>query len=293
MPALTLITRYTNLRARILERVRRVNQLTETASLEAGSSLQHVVTTAKNHIAQLSTLLVRSTDSTLQEAIARHAAHVREHALALSQAVDAHAVEMAQVAQDVDRIKAAAKEVERANVAARILSMNARIEAFRSDAPVFKAIATEMNDLSRNVTSANKHIQGLANTMAASLPKLIGQSEALRNMASAFMAETHEQISHVDEEVAALKSSVEGTLRSSDESLAMIIAASHEALTALQNQDVCAQSLLQLDAWQAEVLRDAVRALRVEIDVAPDIDGVSRDADILDPVPKTGEVVLF
>jgi hypothetical protein len=182
---------------------------------------------------------------------------------------------------------------ERANTAARLLAISARIEAFRSDAQVFKTIAVEMNDLSRNITSANSHVQELANTMAGSLPKLIKQSEALREMATEFTAEARVQIGHVDREVGALRESVVKTLRVSDESLATIISASHEALSALQVQEVCAQGLLQLDGGQAAALRATAAALDMEIEIAPEVQGVSKETAILDHDGTAGEVVLF
>jgi hypothetical protein len=293
MGARSLVTRYTSLRTRILERVRKVNQMTEGAALQAGNSLQQVVATARTHIAYLGAFLVGATDSPLQQAIARHAEHVRAHAAKLDRAVSAHAAEMARVAETVREIKAAAKEVERANTAARLLAINARIEAFRSDAQVFKTIAVEMNDLARNITSANSHVQELANTMASSLPKLIEQSEALRAMATEFTAEARVQIGNVDREVGALRESVAKTLRVSDESLATIISASHDALSALQVQDVCAQGLLQLDGWQAAALRETAAALDLTIEIAPEVQGVSREAGILDHEGVTGEVLLF
>jgi chromosome segregation ATPase len=291
--ARSLVTRYTSLRAKILERVRKVNRMTEASTLQAGNSLQQVVATARTHISYLGTFLLGSTDSALQQAIARHAVHVLSHAAKLDRAVSAHAAEMALVAASVREIKAAAKEVERANTAARLLALNARIEAFRSDAQVFKTIAVEMNDLARNITSANSHVQELANTMSGSLPKLIEQSEALREMATEFTAEARLQIGHVDREVDALRDSVARTLRVSDDSLATIISASHEALSALQVQDVCAQGLLQLDGWQAAELRETAAAFDLEVEIAPEVEGISRETGILDHEGATGHVVLF
>lgn len=293
MIAQSLVTRYASLRAKTLERVRKVNQMTEGAALKAGTSLQEVVATARTHIAYLGAFLIGSTDSALQRAIESHAEYVRGHAAKLHLAVSAHAAEMARVAESVRAIKTAAKGVERANTAARMLAINARIEAFRSDAPVFKTIAVEMNDLSRNITSANNHVQELANTMACSLPALIKQAEALRAMATEFTEEAYLQIAHVDLEVDALRESVANTLHVSDDSLATIIAASHRALSALQVQDVCAQGLLQLDGWQATALRETAAALDLDIEIEPEVEGISKETAILDHELTAGEVVLF
>jgi hypothetical protein len=60
----------------------------------------------------------------------------------------------------------------------------------------------------------------------------------------------------------------------------------------LSFQDVCAQSLLQLDAWAADALRAAAAELGIELDVAPAIGAVSTETEILDQT-KAGEVLLF
>ena len=287
-----IITRYTELRSEVLARVRKVNQMTEEGSLKAGRELQKVVEIARSHIAQLRDLLVGATDSGLQRAIAQHAEHVRRHGASLDLAVMAHAAEVALVAESARQIKAAALEVDRANKAARVLSINARIESSRSGSHVFKAIATAMSELAKSIAGANGRVHELASSMETALPQLVAQSASLRRMAADFTSEARTQIDEVDREVMALRESVTSTLALSDHAIETIIASSFDGLSALQFQDVCAQSLLQIDAWEGAALRATAEDLGIEADVASDLEAVSNE-NAIGSHASAGELVLF
>jgi hypothetical protein len=282
----------TDLRDRTLERVRQVNKTTEDGVLAAGNQLQAVVGIAREHINQLHDLLVQTRDSALHQAIASQAEHARRHGTLLDETVAHHAGEVANVATSAGEIAAAAREIERANSAARMLAMNARIESSRSGSHVFKAIATEMTALSRAIVSANGRIQQLATAMEVTLPKLVAETEALRAMVSNYTIEAREQIDHVDRETTMLKANVEGNLQASDGALAQIISASHSGLSALQFQDVCAQSLLQMDAWHHQVLTEIAEESEADIEIAPAVTAISTEDGILEHA-TSGEVMLF
>lgn len=295
MDKLGIIAAFTRLRGRVLERVRKVNETTERGTLAAGSHLDQVVRIAREHIEHLRDLLsgpVSASDSSLQRAIANQAAHVRSHGDKLDESVARHASKVSAVAEAARQITAAAKEIERANAAARVLSLNARVEASRAGAHAFSAIATEMHALSRAIVGANGRVQALATAMEATLPELVDQSEALRQLVSEYTQEARGQIDQVETEVSLMKQSIETSLRSSDGALAAIIAASHEGLSALQFQDVCAQSLLQLDRWQETALREAATALACDAEVAPAVSAISNEDSILDH-GNAGEVLMF
>jgi hypothetical protein len=292
MNAYSIIKRFTDLREQVRDRLRKVNTATEHGTLEAGRQLHRVVETGRAHISKLRDMLLGATDSTLQRAITSHADHVRLHGAKLDRAVATHAVEVQSVAETARQIKAAAQEIERANSAARVLSINARIESARSGAHVFKAIAIEMHDLSRAIVAANGRVQQLASAIEVTLPRLAEQSLQLREMVAAYTNETRSQIDQVDKEVVALRDSAQSSLQITDEALATIIAASHAGLSALQFQDVCAQSLLQIDAWQAVALKEAATALGVEIDIEEPPVAISEENTILDD-GRSGNVMLF
>lgn len=285
-----LFAKLTDLRDRVLDRVRKVNERTEQGALGAGAHLAKVVETARGHIEHLRGLLSKTNDGGLQAAIAAQAEHVREHGAGLDEAVAQHASEVANLARTASQISSAAREIERANAAAHILALNARIESSRSEATVFKAIAIEMTALSRDIVAANTRIQELTSALETTVPRLVADATTLRSTVSSFTREARAQIDHVDREVAQLKTSVAGALRSSDGALASIIESSHAGLSALQFQDVCAQSLLQIDLWNAEVLRTVDDGRTMEI--TPILDAISTDDAILDSA-SPGDVLLF
>jgi hypothetical protein len=290
----SFIDRFAQLRTRIRDRLRKVNDTTERAVLGAGNHLQDVVTIARTHIEQLRGLLagpIGANDSELARAIASQADHVREHGATLGAAVVEHASKVASVAEQARQITEAAAQIERTNTAARALSINVRIEAARSGLNVFKTIATEMQALSRSIGDANRRIRELAISMETTLPALVAQSQSLSTMVSDYAVNARARIDHIDHEILGLRTSVDAALKSSDGALASIITASQDGLSNLQFQDVCAQSLLQIDTWQAETIRELATELDVDADLEPTITTISKDDLGLDH--PTGDVILF
>lgn len=292
MSLYSIVDRYTELRRSVRERLRKVNSMTERGVLEAGQHLNRVVETAQAHISRLRERLATTTESGLHRAIAGQVEHVKRNSATLDNAVASHAKEVAEVAAAAREITEAAREIERANSAARVLSINARIEAARSGAETFKAIAIELHELSRTIVSANGRIQQLATAMEVTLPHLTEQAGALRQQVAEYMSTSRAQIATIDEEVVTLRASVGEALSSSDRALATIIDASHAGLSALQFQDVCAQSLLQIDGWQGDTLRAIAAEERLDIEVEAGPVAVSQEDGITDRT-NAGEVLLF
>lgn len=295
MSSSSIIDRYTRLRDRVRERLKKVNRTTEDAVLAAGEQLKSVAAIARTHIEQLRSVLegpLGASDSELRQAIASQADHVREHGRVLGAAVSEQATEVSAVAAQARLIMAAAAQIERTNTAARVLSINVRIESARSGSEVFKAIAKEMQDLARSIGEANQRISQLATSMESTLPKLVARSDELSSMVTQFASEAHDRIEHIDHEILDLRNSVDASLKSSDGALASIISASYAGLSALQFQDVSAQSLLQIDTWQAGALRDTAGELGVSAEVDADIGSISTEDHILEH-ENAGEVLLF
>jgi hypothetical protein len=285
------------LRDRIVARVRQVNQTTEDGVLGAGRHVHRVVGVAQAHIARLREVLagpVSDEDSDLARAIRSQAAHVRQHAETVGKAVTASSVQVAAVAEQVRAISSAAREIDRLNAAARVLSINARIEASRSTgSAVFSAIASEMQQLSKAIASANRTVFELATTMARAVPELVRQNQALTHVVEGYAVEARERIEQVDRRVVELRGVVSSILTESDHALAQIVSESHAALSELQFQDVCAQSLLQIDSWLADTSHDLARELGVETDIPPAIHQTVSDDDVEVNRAVAGEVMMF
>ena len=189
------------------------------------------------------------------------------------------------------QITDAAREIERASSAARVLSLNAQIESARSGAGTFKTIAVEMRELSRAIVSANTRIQKLSHTIEVTLPRLVAQTETLRAMVATYTSEARTQLAEVDREVETLRTSIDHTLATSDHALEAVIQASFAGLSALQFQDV-ARSLLQVDGWHADSLRAFAAETNIPITIEDPPTAISAEDGILDH-DKAGEVMLF
>jgi len=295
--AKTMLQRFRKARERIVARVREVNQTTETDVLAAGRHVQRVVEVAHRHIARLREVLagpVGNEDSDLARAIRSQSDHVRQHTVSVGKAVAEHATQVAAVAGHVRSITTAAREIERLNAAARVLSINARIEASRSSgSSVFSTIASEMQQLSKAIASANKTVYDLANTMEKTVPQLVRQNQHLARVVEGYADEARERIDAVDRRVAELRAAVGTTLAESDNALAEVVSESHAALSKLQFQDVCAQSLLQIDSWVAGLSQQVARELGLEGDIPPAAHATVGNDDVEVNRTEAGEVMLF
>jgi hypothetical protein len=230
----------------------------------------------------------------LGRAIRSQSEHVRQHTASVGKAVAEHAAQVAAVAQQVRSITTAAREIERLNAAARVLSINARIEASRSSgSAVFGTIANEMQQLSKAIASANKTVYNLAAAMEKSVPQLVRQNATLGHVVEGYAVEARERIDVVEQRVAELRVAVSATLAESDNALAEIVKESHNALSKLQFQDVCAQGLLQIDGWIADGTRETAIDLGVEAEIAPVAHASVTNDDVELDRREAGEVMLF
>jgi hypothetical protein len=293
----TTLERLHKVRERIIARIRQVNKSTEDDVLGAGRHVQRVVEVAHRHIARLREVLagpVGNEDSDLARAIRSQSDHVRQHTSSVGKAVSEHAVQVAAVADKVRSITAAAREIERLNAAARVLSINARIEASRSSgSSVFSTIATEMQHLSKAIASANKTVYELANAMEKAVPELVRQNHTLGKVVEGYAVEARDRIDVIDRRVAELRVAVGSTLAESDNALAEIVSESHAALSRLQFQDVCAQGLLQIDGWVAELSHQTAGDLGVASDAAPVAHATVGNDDVEIQRAEAGKVMLF
>jgi myosin heavy subunit len=293
----TMFSRLRKVRERIVARVNQVNQATETDVLAAGRHVHRVVEVAHRHIARLRDVLagpVGNEDSDLARAIRSQSDHVRQHTASVGKAVAEHATQVAAVAQQVRSITTAAREIERLNAAARVLSINARIEASRSSgSSVFSTIASEMQQLSKAIASANKTVYDLANAMEKTVPQLVRQNHHLASVVQGYAQEARERIDAVDRRVAELRAAVGDTLAESDNALAEVVSESHAALSRLQFQDVCAQGLLQMDGWLAELSHQLASEVGIEVDIPPVAHATVGNDDVEVNRSEAGQVMLF
>lgn len=294
---MSLLDKVQDLRDRIVARVRHVNHTTETDVLAAGHHVHRVVEVAQRHIERLRGVLagpVGHEDSDLSRAIRSQSDHVLQHTDKVGKAVAANAAQVAVVASHVRSITDAARDIDRLNAAARVLSINARIEASRSHgSAVFSTIANEMQQLSKAIAKANTTVYDLARTMESAVPELVRQNQALAKVIDDYAVEARERIDAVDRRVDEQRAAVATTLGESDVALDEIVKESYAALSDLQFQDVCAQGLLQIDSWVASHAGEVAAELGLEVAIAPGVLTTVSDDDVEVNRAVAGDVMMF
>ena len=128
---------------------------------------------------------------------------------------------------------------------ARLLSLNASIESGRlgEHGAAFRVISSEMKRLTEAVDGTNKLVAEVAKEVCQALPEIESGGAKLHERSQRFSAETRTQLGLVDEEATRLKAKVDRALQGGDSRLNAILGASANALSHLQFQDPCAQSL--------------------------------------------------
>lgn len=287
-------------RSLLMVRLNEVNATTGREVLAAASSVAAIVERATSHVKRVK-LLVEGLDGRGGGGVAAAVAHqsevLRRYFESTSRDI-AHTEGTANRAQQhVQRITKAASDTAHLASAARLLALNARIEAARvgGHGNCFSTIAGEMQHLAEQITQANEFIDGLASRLAADLPELANSARALRTSSEALTTDLSSATAQVERETADLRDVISLLLSESDREMAELISTSHEALSHLQFQDVVAQGLLRLEAPLHDMQVEQAKLLGVEDAIAELPSPQHREIGGDKPVDqeRAGEVLLF
>lgn len=258
--ARTLANGLARFRTLLLTRIEEVNAMTEREVVAAAESLSKVVetATAQANRTKAALSLVATDDQGVTGAIARQTQTVRRFNEHVSLAVAEQQSSAERAAEHLQQIGHAAKAVSSLAREARMLAVNARIEAARLGAAgaSFEVIADEMQRLSSQITKTNELIDQLTVGLARTVEGVANGAVSLRTKSDLLSAELSKNIADVEREVGELQSAVQNTLTASDEDMRTILSASAAALSHLQFQDAVAQGLLRIDAWIWELQLD-------------------------------------
>lgn len=297
-------------RAVVLGRIRNVNELTEREVLAAGDLLERIVAQAQAYVGKtqgaIASLSGDTPESASVQSVLEHQTDAVSEFLESARQHLQEQAEVAAVARDsTERMRHLTESIGAIAVQARVLSLNASIEASRlgDSAAGFDLIASEMKRLSDAVEESNRAVSALAGELSRNIGTLADHASQVRDRASSF----GDRIEHSTAQVKAASKSLDETLHelavSGGEALRDVIATSQAALTHLAFQDPAAQGLLVIDR-DLEVLADLVgRAARGEAIDATPLDGTSAHPElcagrvaILDrhsDAPDAGDVILF
>lgn len=237
----------------VLERIQGVNKLTEGEVLSVGDALQRIVKEARAHVdatrTTLSEIANDRSDESVTGLVSRQAArseHFLRHVEALIARQASHAEHAVALTR---RIAELGERVSSIAFQSRLLSLNASVEAARmhGQGAAFGVISVEMKRLSDAVEEANQGVADLASELTEALPNIARVGSELLQTSTRFRQELETGLREIQDVSSALKSTIGLSLSDGDKRIDRVIHESNAALSHLQFQDVCAQSLLIID----------------------------------------------
>jgi methyl-accepting chemotaxis protein len=239
-------------RSLLMQRLNEVNATTSREVLAAARSVAAIVERATSHVGHVKQM-VEGLDGRSGGGVAAAVDHQGEVLRRYSESVTRDIARTEGTAnraqQYVQRITKAASDTAHLASAARLLALNARIEAARvgGHGNCFSTIAGEMQHLAEQITQANEFIDGLAARLSADLPELAASARALRASSEILTTDLAAATSVVQRETDDMREVISRLLGESDREMAELIRTSQQALSHLQFQDVVAQGLLRIE----------------------------------------------
>jgi methyl-accepting chemotaxis protein len=265
--------------------------------LNAGEAIERVVAEAQAHVHETREALgeAAGTDGRagVPELAVRQSEAIQEF-LGTSQRLIAEQEVMAKHSErGCAKIAQLGSVIEGIAVQAKLLALNARIEATRLGAQgaALAVIASEMVRFSKEVGSANAAIAELAGALSHDLPRVTEHAEQLRTTTERFSARIGSELEEIRECGAVLEKTLAEAIQSGDQRAQRIVQHAHAALSHLQFQDTCAQHLLSLEVVLNEVVTrvpEAVRENRPDVLTSTVLRSANRNLD-----RHAGEVSIF
>lgn len=253
-PLPEIVTRViTEYRGHVLERIRKANDLASTSVVAVGNSLDRIVTVAREQVQETRSALdgLSSTDRRgVTELIEEQSRLSRTRFGAIRAAIEEQGVLVRDATEASSEIASVGAEVTKVAFQARLLSLNANIEAARlgDQGAGFQVIATEMQRLTEEIDRANRKIGAMASNLMTSLPKINQHNDELIRHSVGFTEELAENSAAVGVATGKLRASVDDLLGRGDQAANQVLSGSNDALSNLQFQDPMAQNLLIIDA---------------------------------------------
>lgn len=197
------------------------------------------------------------------------------------------------------RIIEAANTIKSMAYTAKILTLNAHIEAARlgQHGRAFQVIVKEMLKFSEVVEETNLKVSGLAEELQELLPEIAHQTRSIRHESEIFSNELETLNASVEHSSQALKDMVIQTVTEGDGRLKRVLDLSMEALSGLQFQDPMIQEIQRIDTFLHELHNEVGDALGVTFDPDPPV-YLSRLGDALEDEDVTddefeGDFLMF
>jgi methyl-accepting chemotaxis protein len=287
-------------RTLLMQRLNDVNATTSREVIAAASSVANIVDRATSHVKRVKQMVegLNGRDGGGVAAAVTHQSEVlRRYFESVSRDIARQESTADRAQQSVQRITKVASDTAHLASAARLLALNARIEAARvgGHGNCFSTIAGEMQHLAEQITQANEFIDSLASRLSADLPELAASARALRASSEELTTDLSAATAAVEKETEGMRDVIGQLLQQSDREMAELIGSSHQAMSHLQFQDVVAQGLLRIEPSLHDLQIEQARLLGIE-DVIAELPATQhREIGGDKPVDQenAGEVLLF
>lgn len=275
-------------RDRIHEQIMFAQDLSEKEILAIGISVQNIVNHTRQYIEESKDVVVKN--------FAEQSLSLTEYLTGTRQATEMQSNAVKEALTLSDDITQAGLAVDKLANQARLLALNAKIEAARlgSSGSAFSIITEEMNHLSIEIANTNRLIAGSTQAIRACLPMLAEQ-------ATMQMKRVEEFSKTMEEFKEGIEKSISTTNNTSDSHINQILNEAYETLSHLQFQDPMIQSVQRIDHLAKELHDEMSKVMGVAaasgIKDSPYVEVLG--TKIAEPSndsrdgPDAGEVVLF
>jgi methyl-accepting chemotaxis protein len=298
-----VISSISTLRRRLVDRVERLNRMTNDEVASAGQLLNDVVERARRYVQESQQALGRlegNGEDSVGQLLSSQSKLLRDHAREMSGRAAQQDERARQAAAAAKSIGDLAASIDRLAGEARLLAVNARIESARLGAHSagFEVLASEMQRLSDEVAVANDRVAELAARLGDDLPWIAEHANDLRRTMESFTKVSANQLEETERSVTHLRSEVLNLSRAGSVAVEDILRDSRAALSHLQFQDVVSQELRAIDGRIRETQVEVAQALDADpatIAAIPQADYVTLGAadENVPQVAQAGEVTLF
>ena len=242
-------------RTLVFERVKKTMGTAENEVLAVGKNITEIVRVAQEQVESLEDVGraldprsgSRNVARVVDEQTTVMTSFIRELAQRL-QEQDQAAAQAASLTVDILRF---GREIEAIAREARVLTVNARIEAARlgEHGRAFAVIAGQMNDVSSAVTKANATMSDFALTLSQLLPEIAANSAAARDASVDLIRRNDEaKVAFGD-----LQDLVQSAVAKSRTHGARVLSLAQDGVSHLQFQDPVQQELMQLEPALARI----------------------------------------
>jgi hypothetical protein len=290
-----------SLRATTMGRVREATAVMSREVMAAASSVARAVDGIYQHMGDVRSMLasVEGTDGNggVAAALERHGTVLSHFSRSIANEASRQEAVASRAKEQIALIARAASDTANLTSAARLLALNARVEASRThpSGAAFGVIAREMQQLAEQISRTNSIIDDVSRRLREDLPVVAESAQTLKKSAEGLREDLGASATEAEAQIHQLRALVRDAVARGDEDIGKILAASQDAMSHLQFQDVVEQSLLRLDRhfYVAQVEHAEETGLGDEIGLVdpPVHDEIGGDKAV--DQENAGDVLLF